>query len=84
MSVLAYMGYYYYDVTYLLVILGAVLSMIASAQVNSTFKRYSRVRSRSMLWLSSASRSRILFTLLIPFAVDCVCKYICTPCHAYH
>lgn len=45
MSVLAYMGYYYYDVTYLLVILGAVLSMIASAQVNSTFKRYSRVRS---------------------------------------
>ena len=35
MSVLAYMGYYYYDVTYLLVILGAVLSMIASAQVNS-------------------------------------------------
>ena len=37
MSVLAYMGYYYYDVTYLLVILGAVLSMIASAQVNSTF-----------------------------------------------
>ena len=45
MSVLAYIGYYYYDVTYLLVILGAVLSMIASAQVNSTFKRYSRVRS---------------------------------------
>ena len=44
MSVLAYMGYYYYDMTYLLVILGAVLSMIASAQVNSTFKRYSRVR----------------------------------------
>lgn len=44
MSVLAYMGYYYYDVTYLLVILGAVLSMIASAQVNSTFKRYSRVQ----------------------------------------
>ena len=38
MSVLAYMGYYYYDVTYLLVILGAVLSMIASAQVNSTLQ----------------------------------------------
>ena len=35
MSVLAYMGYYYYDVTYLLVILGAVLSMIASAQVTA-------------------------------------------------
>ena len=39
MSVLAYMGYYYYDVTYLLVILGAVLSMIAprsTARLNVT------------------------------------------------
>ena len=37
MSVLAYMGYYYYDVTYLLVILGAVLSMIRStARLNVT------------------------------------------------
>ena len=56
MSVLAYMGYYYYDVTYLLVILGSVLSMIASAQVNSTFKRYSRVRSSCMTGQRRAGR----------------------------
>ena len=60
MSVLAYMGYYYYDVTYLLVILGAVLSMIASAQVNSTFKRYSRVRSSCDMTGAEAAE-RILY-----------------------
>lgn len=60
MSVLAYMGYYYYDVTYLLVILGAVLSMIASAQVNSTFKRYSRVRSSCGMTGAEAAE-RILY-----------------------
>lgn len=44
---MAYRGYYYYDATYFLVIIGAILSMIASARVNGTFKRYSRVRSMS-------------------------------------
>lgn len=39
--------YYYYDTTYLLVLIGVVLSMLASARVNSTFNRYSRVQSRS-------------------------------------
>ena len=67
MSVLAYMGYYYYDVTYLLVILGAVLSMIASAQVNSTFKRYSRVR-------SGTGRQGIC-TVKIPFGPRSGCKF---------
>ena len=60
MSILAYMGYYYYDVTYLLVILGAVLSMIASAQVNSTFRRYSRVRSSCGMTGAEAAE-RILY-----------------------
>ncbi len=52
------MGYYryYYDVTYLLVILGAVLSMIASARVNSTFQRYSRTRSASGMTGAQAAR----------------------------
>ena len=45
MPVMGYFGYYYYDATYLLVILGAILSVIASARVNGTFSRYSRVRS---------------------------------------
>lgn len=41
------MGYYYWDPTYILIIIGAVLCLIASARVKSTFNRYSRVTSRS-------------------------------------
>lgn len=36
---------FYWDPTYILVIIGAVISMIASSKVQSTFNRYSRVRS---------------------------------------
>lgn len=36
---------FYFDPTWILVIIGAVLSMAASAKVNSTFNKYSRVRS---------------------------------------
>lgn len=59
MSILGYYGYYYYDMTYFLVIIGAVLSMIASAQVNGAFKRYSRVRSMSGMTGAQTAR-RIL------------------------
>ena len=59
MPVMGYLGYYYYDATYLLVILGAVLSMIASARVNGTFSQYSRVRSMSGMTGAQAAR-RIL------------------------
>ena len=41
-------GYGYrmmWDTTYILIIIGALLSMWASARVNSTFRRYSQVRS---------------------------------------
>lgn len=38
---------YYYDPTYLLVIIGAVLCMLASARVNSAYSKYSRVRIRN-------------------------------------
>ncbi len=37
--------YHYWDPTYLLVILGAVICMIASARVNSTYHKYSQYRS---------------------------------------
>lgn len=42
-------GYYYgwFDPTYFLVIIGAVICMIASARVNSTYNKYSRYRSMS-------------------------------------
>lgn len=39
--------FYYYDGTYILVLIGVVLSLLASAKVKSTFARYSRVRSYS-------------------------------------
>lgn len=41
------MFYYYYDWTYLLVLIGVVICMAASGRVNSVFSRYSRVRSHS-------------------------------------
>ena len=40
------MGYYrFFDPTMILVLIGVVLSMAASAKVQSTFAKYSRVRS---------------------------------------
>ena len=41
--------YYYYDPTYILVLIGAVLSLWASATVKSTYNKYSRVYSYSGL-----------------------------------
>ena len=40
-------GYYgyYMDWTYILVLIGAIFSIMASAKVNSTFNKYQRVRS---------------------------------------
>ena len=40
---------YYYDPTYILVLIGLVISMWASARVNTTYQKYSRVRSHSGL-----------------------------------
>ncbi|MCD7735600.1 MAG: zinc metallopeptidase [Lachnospiraceae bacterium] len=42
-------GYYMFDWTYLLVIIGLLLSLAASANVNGAYRRYSRVRSMSGL-----------------------------------
>ena len=43
------MGYYYayWDPTYILVIIGAIICMIASARVKTTFNKYSKYRSMS-------------------------------------
>ncbi|MDF2944383.1 MAG: putative rane protein [Herbinix sp.] len=44
------MGFYpFFDSTYILVLIGVVLSLAASAKVKSTFAKYSRVRSMSGL-----------------------------------
>ena len=57
-----YYGGYYgmrFDSTYWLVIIGAVLCIVAQMRVSSTFKKYSRVRSRSGLTGAEAAQ-RIL------------------------
>ena len=41
------MGYCYWDSTYILVVIGAVICMIASARVKGTFNKYSQIRSMS-------------------------------------
>ncbi len=44
--------YYWWDPTYFLVIIGAVICLLASAHVNNTFKKYSKYRKpfRQCLW----------------------------------
>lgn len=41
------MFYYYFDWTYIFVLIGVVICMMASGRVNSVFSRYSRMRSHS-------------------------------------
>ena len=55
------MPYYYYgfDPTYFLVIIGAVICMIASARVKSTYNKYSQYRSASGMTGAQAAQ-RIL------------------------
>ena len=52
-------GFYGLDWTYILVLIGAVLSLIASAKVNSTFNKFSKVRSASGMTGAEAAQ-RIL------------------------
>ena len=54
-----YYGYYYYDPTYMLIIISALISLFAQFLVNSRFSKYSRVRSRSGMTEAQAAE-RIL------------------------
>ncbi|MCQ2550204.1 MAG: zinc metallopeptidase [Lachnospiraceae bacterium] len=49
-------GYYGFDWTYILVLIGAVASLMASAKVNATFSRFARVRSKTGLTGAQAAR----------------------------
>lgn len=51
---------YYFDPTWILVLIGAILSMAASAKVNSTFNHYSKVR--SMTGMTGAEAAKRLLT----------------------
>lgn len=52
-------GYYYFDPTYILVIICAIISILASARVQSAFNKYSRVAAASGLTGAEAAQ-RIL------------------------
>lgn len=47
---------YYWDPTYLLVLIGAVISLIASARVKTTFHKYSKIRSRANMTGAQAAQ----------------------------
>lgn len=51
--------FYIFDWTYLLVIAGAIISIVASAKVNSTFKKYDKVKNSRGLTANEAAE-RIL------------------------
>ena len=51
--------FYYYDPTYMLVIIGLIITLIASANVNGTFRKYDKVLSRRGITAAQAAR-RIL------------------------
>lgn len=50
---------YYFDPTYILIVIGMVICLVAQAHVNATFKKYSRVQSNSGLTGAQAAK-RIL------------------------
>ena len=55
---------YYFDPTYILVIIGAAICLIASARVKTTFNKYNRVRSMSGMTGAQAAE-RILHSASI-------------------
>ena len=55
-----YYGYYYYDPTYMLIVISALISLFAQFLVNSRFSKYSRVRSRSGMTGAQAAERILL------------------------
>lgn len=51
---------YYYDPTLIFVIIGALLSLVASARVNSTYNKYSKVRSMSGMTGAEAAKRLLI------------------------
>lgn len=48
--------YYYFDPTYVLILIGVIISMVASAKVKSTYAKFARVTSRSGMTGTEAAR----------------------------
>lgn len=70
-------GYYYgygmfWDPTYLLVIIGMLLSLVASALVNGTMRKYSQVRNMSGLTGEEAARRILHYEGLHDVQIECL------------
>ncbi len=51
------MGYYYFDASYFLVLIGAVLCLLAQAKVSSTYNKYAKVRIRTGMTGAQAAQN---------------------------
>ena len=63
------MFYYFYDWTYILVLIGVLICLAASARVRQVFAKYSRVQSRMRMTGKEAAEEilrRILPIIIIP------------------
>jgi len=67
------MGFYpYFDSTYILVFIGIILSLAASAKVKSTFAKYSRIRSMSGLTGAQAAERLLQASGIYDVQIECV------------
>lgn len=65
-------GYYYFDPTYVLVLIGVVICLIASANVNSVMKKYSKVGNSTGLTGGEAARRILNNEGLYDVQVECL------------
>lgn len=65
-----YFNYYYYDWTYLLVVLAGIITLIAQARVKGTFQKYSRIRSRSGLTGVDTARKMLQYAGIFDVTIE--------------
>lgn len=65
-----YFGYYYYDWTYLLVILAGIITLFAQARVKGTFSKFSRIRSRSGLTGVDTARKMLQYAGIFDVKIE--------------
>lgn len=64
--------YYYFDPTYILVLIGTLLCLWASAKVNSAMNKYARVRNVSGLTGAEAARRILQYQGITDVTVECL------------
>lgn len=64
-------GYgYYFDPTYIMVLIGAIICMVASYRVNSTYKKYAKVQSMSGLTGAQAAAKILSYSGITDVSVE--------------